>query len=216
MGSKILDEEIIGKKFGKLQAIERVGKDKNGKYLWRCKCDCGNEIVVLQSSIRNGMTKSCGCLKREKRPRTTYSHRERLYVLWQGMKQRCNNENNISYKYYGEKGIKVCEEWENDYLTFKRWALDTGYDETLPRGTQTIDRIDVYGDYEPSNCRWINLKEQQNNKKNNKIFKIGNEKHTFAEWTEIYNIDYGVARARFYELGWDIEKALSEPVKKKK
>ena len=213
MGKRINEEDIKNKKYGRLTAIKITGRSNSGKILWICKCDCGNEITVAQSDFRNGYTKSCGCLQREsvKSRKKPYSHRERLYELWCGIKQRCNNPNNISYKWYGGKGIKVCDEWNNDYLSFKKWASDSGYDETLPRGMQTIERIDTFKDYSPENCTWKTINEQQRNKRNNRLFEHKGEKHTLAEWSEILGIDYTILHSRVLGYGWNIKEAIEKP-----
>lgn len=145
-----------------------------------------------------------------------YSNRERLYVLWMGMRQRCNNPNNISYKWYGAKGIKVCEEWEHDYLAFKKWAIESGYDENLPRGAQTIERLDTNKDYSPKNCTWKTIREQQRNKGNTRLFEYNGEAHTVVEWSEILGIDYIVLHARIFSYGWDIKDAIEIPLNKTK
>ena len=147
-------------------------------------------------------------MKKNKKP---YNHRERLYVLWMGIKQRCKNPNNISYKNYGAKGIKVCQEWENDYLSFKKWALDNGYDESLPRGVQTIDRINANGNYEPSNCRWVSIQEQQRNKSNVQLYEYNGQVFTLPEWAEILNIDYSLLHGRIFVYGWSIKDAIEKP-----
>lgn len=146
-----------------------------------------------------------------KRKTKPYDHRERLYVLWIGIKQRCNNRNNISYKYYGGKGIKVCKEWEKDYLTFKEWALKNGYDENLPRGEQTIDRVNPLGDYEPNNCRFITIQKQQRNKECVKKYEYNGEIHTLPDWAEILGIEYSLLHGRIFTYGWSIKDAIERP-----
>lgn len=159
-------KDISGQVFGRLTAIKPIGKNKYGRYIWLCSCNCGNEKTVIGDSLRRGIVRSCGCLDREAhilRPnrRIHGDCGTRLYRIWKAMKNRCNNPNNPSYKkWYGIKGVKVCEEWNNNYLPFKEWALSHGYDDNL-----SIDRIDPYGNYEPSNCRWATATEQARNKR---------------------------------------------------
>lgn len=128
---------------------------------------------------------------------------EQLYICWKNMRQRCNNKNNNCYKYYGEKGIKVCDEW-NEYLVFEDWAINNGFEKGL-----TIDRIDNSKGYSPQNCRWVDKKTQANNKTNNFLITYKNQTKTIHQWAEIYNIK---AHTIFMRLkkGWSIHRALTE------
>lgn len=144
---------LTGQRFGRLVVLADSGKRYKGKsILWRCICSCGNITDVAGYNLKNGNTKSCGCLQRKHGE----SNRNitRLYRIWRNMKTRCYNPNQSNYKYYYAKGIKVYKKWKNDYLTFKKWALANGYKNDL-----TIDRIDNNGNYEPLNCQWITLSE---------------------------------------------------------
>lgn len=166
MATKQHYKDISGQVFGRLTAIERVGKNRFGHSLWKCACSCGNETTTLLQSLTRGITRSCGCLDHEAhllRPnrRVHGDWGTRLYRIWKAMKTRCNNPNNPSYiKWYGAKGVKVCDEWNKSFIPFKEWALSHGYREDL-----SIDRINPYGDYEPSNCRWATASEQARNKR---------------------------------------------------
>ena len=111
------------------------------------------------------------------------SAEKRLYQTWVDMKRRCYAKNRESYKYYGLRGISVCDEWKNDFEKFKTWAMANGYEENL-----TIDRIDVNGNYEPHNCKWSTIREQNNNKRTNKVLEFEGEQHTISEWSRITGI----------------------------
>lgn len=134
----------------------------------------------------------------------------RINNIYHSMKERCYCETHNTYKRYGGRGIKVCDEWLGKYgfRNFYNWAMLNGYSETL-----TIDRIDVNGNYEPSNCRWITNKEQCNNKRNNRYIEIDGETLTFRQWCDKYNISPGAVYGRMNK-GMDFETALKTPKKK--
>jgi hypothetical protein len=133
----------------------------------------------------------------------------RLLTIWYSMRQRCyGNKTSESYKKYGAKGIRICDEWKNDYMSFYNWAMSNGYSEEL-----TIDRIDYKGNYEPSNCRWATSKTQANNKSNVRRYSFNGEAHTIPEWSELTGIDSTVIWARLCALGWSIERTLTTPVR---
>lgn len=128
---------------------------------------------------------------------------DRLYNIWARMKQRCENPKLYGYKDYGGRGITVCAEW-HEFTPFYDWAMTHGYKENL-----TIDRIDLNGNYEPSNCRWVTMKVQANNKRRNHLITLNGETHTISEWARITGINKSTIRNRIVLYGWNIEKALT-------
>lgn len=204
--------DLTGMRFGRLIVIERA-ENQGKRVMWRCLCDCGTEIVTRGGSLTSGGSQSCGCFNRERSSQRHTKHGEsktRLNLEWRKIKNRCNNPNNDRWSDYGGRGIKVCEEWENSFETFRDWALANGYREDL-----TIDRKDVNGNYCPENCRWITNQEQQHNRRNNHYITYNGETHTITEWARIYNLSENGLVHRILR-GWDIERALKTPMQKRK
>lgn len=200
----------IGKRYGKLTILGY--KDINAKWndlMALCRCDCGNEKYIRLNKVRTGWTQSCGCLHREITSQMHYKHggsKERLYNVWDNIKARCYNPNNTEYQNYGGRGIGLCKEWM-EYSNFRTWAYANGYDEEAPYSQCTIDRIDVNGNYEPSNCRWVDCETQCNNKRNNIRISYNGETHTVKEWSEITGLKRSVIKDR-YQRGIPAEDIL--------
>lgn len=163
MGRKPID--LTGKRFGRLTVIEKTSIDTSKEVCWLCQCDCGNITKPIRSSdLRRGDAISCGCFRKEFMSKKQTVHgleNTRVYNIWNNMNYRCYNAKSNNYKYYGSRGITVCDEWRNSVKAFYDWAMSNGYSDDL-----TLDRIDVNGNYEPSNCRWVTMKVQNNNKRN--------------------------------------------------
>lgn len=215
-GKKITD--LVGQRFSRLVVIEPIEENEHGTIIWKCLCDCGNYKNVSTKNLRNGRVRSCGCLAKEifsksrmasiKIPGLTIAT-TRIYRIWYETKRRCYNLKCIQYNNYGGRGITVCDEWRNNSATFYNWAISNGYADNL-----TIDRKDNNGNYCPDNCRWLTQKEQQNNRRNNRLIEFNGETKTISEWGEKYNINYNLIAYRL-KIGWTIEKALITPVHKK-
>ena len=179
-------KDLTGQKFNRLIVLETFRENNITYCKWRC--DCGNITLVQKGNLKNGSIKSCGCLAKElsKKRRTTHGLTgTRIFRIWDDMKKRCYNKNEKSYNNYGGRGIIMCNEWKNDFKAFYDWSMAHGYADNL-----TIDRIDVNSNYEPSNCRWVDKKTQQNNTRRNRYITYNNETHTIAEWVDILNISY--------------------------
>lgn len=202
--------DLTGQRFGRLVAIELdddyISPAGYRKKRWRCKCDCGNNVTVWAGNLLSGHTYSCGCAHLEKMAKGNPKHGKchtRLYNIYCGIIQRCENKNSEYYYRYGQRGIKMCEEWRNDFELFYNWAINNGYKESL-----SIDRINNNKDYCPDNCRWATRVEQANNTSRSHFIEFNGEKKTIAEWekeTGITGLSYRI------NAGWDIELALTTP-----
>lgn len=196
--------DLSGQKFGMLTVLSPVSGGK-----WRCLCDCGAEKDILTNHLISEHTTSCGCAANEINAEKHTIHnlsKTRLSHTYKGMKDRCYNKNNPQYKYYGGKGVRVCDEWlgKDGLRNFVEWALSHGYTENL-----TIDRKDSNGDYEPSNCRWADNFTQSNNRKSCVYITANGETHTASEWSRITGINATTIRYRIRK-GWDDEKAITK------
>lgn len=200
--------EMINKKFGRLTILEELQKrNKYGKKVYKCVCDCGNIRNVDGHSLRCGNTKSCGCLQHEyaKSGKANRKHgfaKTRLDDIYFEMKRRCYDDRKPKYKDYGARGIRICDEWLNDKTKFFDWAMENGYKENL-----TIDRIDIDGNYEPSNCKWSTQKEQANNRRTNINITYKGKTQTVMQWAEELNLNPKPMYKR-YHAGWSVEEIL--------
>ena len=199
-----------GLKVGRLTLVKPV-KWKPGKYTvhgWLCRCDCGNILRVRTNSIGHP-TISCGCYNKDRISQHRYKDNDNykdsrfyhLYRVYHSMLDRCYRKYCKDYCHYGKRGICVCDEWKKDYLNFKSWAIKAGYDTSKKGQQQSIDRIDVNGDYEPSNCRWVNSVVQANNKRNTNYITYNGEKLTITQWSKKLNMPRSLISDR-YKRGW--------------
>lgn len=187
---------MVGRKFNRLTVVSE--HDKRGfETRWLCQCECGNQSIVMGKNLRKGTTKSCGCYATEQRGKTNLRHGmhgSREYQIWADMKARCGNTSHNAFAQYGGRGISVCARWQS----FELFLADMG---ERPRGFW-IDRIDVNGNYEPSNCRWASAKEQGNNRRSNIRIAIGDEVKTLMQWCEQFGLVYYRVRNRLAR-GWE-------------
>lgn len=181
-------KDLTGNHYGMLTVINNEGQMGSRQYYWLCKCDCGREKTIRGDSLVGGKVRSCGCIKEKQdiiNLEITNNHKQTyhpLYGRWNDMKNRCENPRNPSYRYYGARGISICDEW-HDINKFIEWAESNGYKKGL-----TIDRIDVNGNYEPGNCRWIPLIDQSYNKTDSVYHTYNGETLTTMQWVHRYNI----------------------------
>lgn len=203
--------DLSGKKFGRLTVVGfPTHKNGDSNLYWLCECDCGNAKFVSSKRLRNGITKSCGCLNSELVIKRNTKHNlskdichngKRLYSIWKSMKSRCYNKNTIHYNDYGGRGITVCDEWKNDFKSFYDDMI-RGYREGL-----MLDRIDNDGPYAPWNCRWVDYNIQSNNRRNNIKLNYNGKIYTVKELSEVFNISPSTIYSR-YHRGLSIEDIL--------
>lgn len=190
--SKSFYKDLTGQKFGRLTVLEFVPNNKPHSY-WKCKCECGQLKTIPTKDLKK--VTSCGCLKKEQNKKSNITHGgfgTRLYECWISIKQRCQNPTSQAYKNYGGRGIKVCDEWLNDFTAFYNWAMNNGYSDEL-----TIERIDVNGNYEPFNCMWTDMKAQARNRRNNIVLNYDGIDMTLIEIAEKLGLKYTTLHSRY-------------------
>lgn len=199
--------DLTGMRFNNFTVLRQSETKKYQNIGWACQCDCGTIKIMSGSELRQRKATGCRCNLKMIRH---YTSRTRLYRIHVDMIRRCTQPQNKSYKYYGARGIKVCNEWlgNEGYIRFRDWALKNGYKDNL-----TIDRINVDSDYSPQNCRWVTTKVQNNNTRANKLLSLGEETHNVAEWAEILGIKRETIGSRLMR-GWDDKSTLTKPVRK--
>lgn len=201
----------VGKKFGRLTVVSLSDRtSKNRKNYFVCRCDCGKTKDIRDDHLKSGRVVSCGCFAAENaRVRMTkHGHRpglvsSRTYVCWCGMISRCKNKNVPNYKKYGGRGITICERWSK----FENFLADMG---ECPQN-MSLDRIDNNGNYDPENCRWATVVQQQRNKRNNVFVDYLGSRRLLVEIAKELNLDYKLVIAR-HKKGWPIDRVLS-PIK---
>lgn len=196
--SSINPLDYTGKKFARMTVVEFTEKI-NGHIMYRCLCDCGTEKIVRLSSLMTGNTVSCGCYSKERRSaisieantKHNLSHHP-LYHIWANMKDRCANANSTSYSNYGARGITVCSQWIESFENFYNWAISDGnYKDGL-----SIERVNVNGNYESSNCTFADTYVQSRNRRNSRIITIDGVTRNWIDWCRLYNIPESTVRNR--------------------
>ena len=202
-------KDLTGMRFSWLEVLGWFGERHGANRLYKCRCDCGNIILTTRSELYNGHTKSCGCYRLSilRSQGTHYLSGTRLYRIWSLMRERCRNSKSPYYKDYGGRGITVCDEWreKDGFENFLKWSMENGYADNL-----SIDRINVNGNYEPSNCRWITLQAQNRNRRSCVYLTYKGETHILTEWAEILGINRATLSSR-YHRGLSIEE-MFKPV----
>lgn len=197
--------DISGIKYGRL-LVESFNGRKNSQSYWNCVCDCGNNCVINGAKIKNGHTKSCGCLLKEERGKKSITHGRSHtpeHNVWMAMKSRCYNQKNKSYTDYGERGVIMCERWlgKDGFINF---LYDMG---ERPSNKHEIEREDNNGIYDPQNCSWQLRKKQANNKRSNRVIEFNGESKTMAQWAEKFGIS-GHTIGKRLKRGWPVDRAI--------
>ena len=168
---------LVGRRFGRLVVISEQSRNKWGQVIWECLCDCGNKTTPLGMSLKNGNTKSCGCLSKDVPHHITHGmSRTPIYRVWASIIGRCYSKTHTSYINYGGRGITVCGRW----MQFENFYADMG---ERPKGL-TIERIDNGKGYYPDNCKWATRKDQARNTRRNRLVSYGGKKQCLIEWAE--------------------------------
>jgi hypothetical protein len=199
-------KDLSGNKYGRWTVI-RFDRIFKKSYYWICQCECGTEKSVLVANLTSSKSLSCGCLALELAAQREKTHGKcgtRIYRLWSSMKTRCTNQKEQAYKFYGARGIKVCDKWMN---SFEAFYADMG---DPPHEHSSIERIDVNGDYCPENCIWIDFAKQAFNKTNSLIVEYCGEKKCVAEWCQILNLPYKLIISRMAH-GKSFHEAVTRP-----
>jgi hypothetical protein len=202
--------DLTGKTFGRWVVVSLAGKRGN-HLVWLCKCRCGRTGIIYGDNLAHGLSRSCGCLNSDitaERNRATVKHGmcgSPEYEAWHAMIQRCRNPKSKAYSLYGGRGISVCKRW----LSFEAFFDDMG---CRPGAGHSIDRIDNSGNYTPGNCRWATHKQQDRNKRTNRLLTHGGITLCITEWSERLGINKHTIFTRLRK-GWTVDRILAQPVK---
>jgi hypothetical protein len=203
-------KNLLGQRFDRLRVLAESGRAKGGKVTWLCVCDCGSFRVVVGTSLSNRSSRSCGCLARELWSSNVRTHGKKHtpeYSVWGGMRNRCNNKNDHSYRLYGGRGIRVCQEWDS----FEAFLEHVGQ---RPSSKHSLDRIDNNKGYEPGNVRWTTSTIQARNTRRNVYWTFNGMTLCMKEWSTVTGIGLSVLSRRHLQ-GWAVEKILTTPPARK-
>lgn len=212
-GHKTNRLKIKGKKFGRLLVLKYICTKKHNT-IWRCKCDCGKILDIAGSSMTEGNTKSCGCLRIENRRKAIFKHGMRdhpFYKAWCSMRYRCSNKKQKGYKNWGGRGIKVCKSW-SVFLNFKEDMYSEYLLHIKKHGKKqtTLERINNSKNYSPNNCKWATRFEQNSNTRRTVMIEFNGKKMTMSQWARELNIDRSTLYKRIFIAKWPLEKALTK------
>ena len=198
---------MIGSQFHKLTVLSEAGINRHQKRMFVCRCECGNQRIVIAAHLRNGNTQSCGCWQKERAKAVGKSNRRhgdkssREWKSWQAMRSRCLNPHATGYRNYGGRGISICERWAR----YEHFLEDMG---RRPSPQHSLDRIDSNGNYEPGNCRWASPEQQMRNIRTNVSLTFQGKTMTVVEWAEEMKIPASRIYGRL-KRGWNAEQALT-------
>lgn len=205
--------DLTGQRFGRLLVLHSApSKGKYNSTYWKCRCDCGNEKIILTRSLTHNKVKSCGCLRTEKlRERATHGMSEtRFYGIWMGIKNRCNNINEPAYKYYGARGIRVCDRWLESFENFRddMYQSYSNHIKKFGKDNTTIERKENNGNYCSKNCEWSDKKKQCNNRRSNRLITYKGKTQNISQWAKEVNVSrYNIAFR--LKMKWSMDKVFN-------
>lgn len=203
--------DLEGNVFHRLTVLKYAGK-QNKSSCWLCMCECGESTVACTSDLRRGFKKSCGCWRSENTAGLSYIHglsKTDEFHIWQGIKKRCLNKKCIAYADYGGRGIVICEEWKDDFISFLNHVGKR------PSKMHSIDRIDNEGNYEPGNVRWATDREQASNTRSSKMVTYRGQTLPLIQWVEKLGVSYGRVLSRM-QTGWSVSDAFEVGIGERK
>ena len=214
-GKSQIERVPVGTVFSRWTVIGIPYKKPSERKYVACRCQCGAEKDISVADLLYGQTHSCGCLQRERAAAYQYRHGDayaKLYYVWKNIRERCSKPTSKAYKDYGGRGIRVCDEWQQDYATFREWAMANGYRQGL-----AIDRIDTNGNYCPENCRWVTSLVNNRNRRQHHYVTAFGETKLLVEWVEDprCSVCYNTLHGRIIEWEWEPEKAISTPSRRR-